>query len=102
MELKAGTRLKSVVCETQVIAVRAPTVDVVVTCGGHPLVALDADPPAGQTIEPGHDGGTLLGKRYADEELGLELLCTKAGVGALWLNGAPMSLKEAKALPSSD
>lgn len=102
MELKAGTRLKSAVCETQVIAVRAPTVDVVVTCGGQPLVPLDDDAPTGGAIEPGHDGGTLLGKRYADEEIGLELLCTKAGKGALWLNGEPMRLKEAKALPSSD
>lgn len=102
MELKAGTRLKSAVCETQVIAVRAPNVDVVVTCGGQPLLALDAEPPAGAAIEAGHDGGTLLGKRYADEELGIELLCTKAGAGALWLNGEPMRLKEAKALPSSD
>ncbi|MHB8466410.1 MAG: hypothetical protein ACYDH6_16250 [Acidimicrobiales bacterium] len=102
MEMKAGTRLKSAVCETQVIAVRAPAGDVVVTCGGHPLLALDAEAPAGLVIEAGHDGGTLLGKRYADEEVGIELLCTKAGAGALWLSGEPMHLKEAKALPSSD
>ena len=102
MELKAGTRLKSAVCETQVIAVRAPAGDVVVTCGGHPLLLIDAEVPAGLSMEAGHDGGTQLGKRYADEEIGLELLCTKAGLGALWLNGEPMRLKEAKALPSSD
>ncbi len=42
------------------------------------------------------------GKRYADEEVGIELLCTKAGQGSLWLNGVPMVLKQAKALPSSD
>ncbi len=98
MELKAGTRLKSAVCETQVIAVRAPAVDVTITCGGQPLLTMD-DPatPSGQ-IEAGHDAGTLLGKRYADESGGIELLCTKAGKGSLWLNGAAMGLKEAKAL----
>src|SRR5579862_4775014 len=102
MELKAGTRLKSAVCETQVIAVRAPQGDVDITCGGHALIPLDEEPAAGLVIESGHDGGTLLGKRYADEEVGIELLCTKAGAGALFLNGEPMRLKEAKALPSSD
>ena len=102
MLLKAGTRLKSAVCQTQVIAVRAPSDDVDVTCGGHPLLALEAEAPAGGTVESGHEGPTLLGKRYADEELGLELLCTKGGDGALFVNGAPLGLKEAKALPSSD
>jgi hypothetical protein len=102
MQLKAGTRLKSVVCDTQVIAVRAPAGDVQITCGGQPLVPVDDETGATGTPEPGQDEGTLLGKRYADEEVGIELLCTKAGKGSLWLNGAPMRLKEAKALPSSD
>jgi hypothetical protein len=102
MELKAGTRLKSAVCETQVIAVRAPAGDVNITCGGQPLIPIDASPEAALSIEAGHDAGTLLGKRYADDEVGIELLCTKAGKGSLWLNGAPLGLKQAKALPSSD
>jgi hypothetical protein len=102
MQLKAGTRLKSAVSEAQLIVVRGPAGDVEVTCGGHPLLTLDATPEAGVTIVAGHEGATLLGKRYADEEVGIELLCTKGGDGALFLNGAPMSLKEAKALPSSD
>ena len=36
------------------------------------------------------------------EERGLELLCTKAGAGSLTLDGAPLGLKSAKPLPSSD
>ena len=44
----------------------------------------------------------MLGKRYADDEAGIELLCTQAGQGALFLNGEPLRLKEAKPLPSSD
>jgi hypothetical protein len=46
--------------------------------------------------------GPLLGKRYADDDLGLELLCTRAGTGALTVDGRPLLLKGAKPLPSSD
>jgi len=101
MQLKAGARLKSAADETQVIVVRAPDVEVDLTCGGHPLVPLDAD-VAGMAVEDGHSGPTLLGKRYADDGVGLEVLCTKAGAGGLFVNGAPLPLKEAKPLPSSD
>jgi hypothetical protein len=46
--------------------------------------------------------GTLLGKRYVDATGTLELLCTRAGAGELSCDGAPMTLKAAKALPASD
>jgi hypothetical protein len=46
--------------------------------------------------------GTLLGKRYADPESGLEVLCTKAGTGLLTLGDAPLRVKDARPLPSSD
>ena len=45
---------------------------------------------------------TLLGKRYADDELGLELLCTQGGDGALSIGDTPLLVKGAKPLPSSD
>ena len=102
MQVKAGSRLKSQVCDTQVVAVRAPAADVGVTCGGAPLIALDADADPGAVLDEAQAGGTLLGKRYADEELGLELLCTKAGKGSLAVDGRPLGLKQAKALPASD
>ena len=101
MELKAGARLKSVACETQVIVVRAPQGDVEVTCGGAVMVPVDAEAEAAALDSAAADG-TQLGKRYADEELGLELLCTKAGKGSLWVNGVAIGLKQAKALPASD
>ena len=101
MQLKAGARLKSAADETQVVVVRAPDGEVDVTCGGHPLVPIDADVEVA-AVEDGHTGPTLLGKRYADDAVGLELLCTKAGVGGLFVNGAPLGLKDAKPLPSSD
>ena len=50
----------------------------------------------------GFDQGTQLGKRYSDEELGLELLCTKAGTGSISVGEAVLEVKGAKPLPASD
>ena len=101
MELKAGARFQSTTCETQVVAVKAPSGDVDLRCGGAPMVELGSD--ADRTAPAaGLDGGTLMGKRYADEGLGLELLVTKAGAGTLSIGDAPIALKEAKPLPASD
>jgi hypothetical protein len=101
MQLKAGTRLQSTTCDTQVVVVKAPDQDVDVRCGGHPMVPVDQ---AAERVAPadGPSEGTLLGKRYAVDELGLELLCSKAGDGTLTVGGEPIPRKEAKALPSSD
>jgi hypothetical protein len=65
------------------------------------MVAPGAAPPAA-TIDPAHRGGTQLGKRYADPQTGLEVLCTKAGDGALSLGGDAIPVKDAKPLPASD
>lgn len=100
MELKPGTRLRSAVCETEVIVVRAPDGDADLACGGAALIAMDDE--ATGTLDPTLAGGTLIGKRYADEDLGLELLCTKGGTGTLTANGVALPVKGAKPLPSSD
>lgn len=100
MKLKVGQSLYSAVDRTVVIVVKAPAADVNVTCGGAPM-ADSATAPTGSP-EPGHDGGTQLGKRYADDELGLELLCTKPGEGTLAVAGKALPVKEAKPLPASD
>jgi len=102
MQLAAGTRLRSAADDTQVMVVRAPAGEVDVTCGGHPLVPIDTDVNGGVAVAAGHEGPTLIGKRYADDAVGIELLCTKGGTGALFVNGTPLPLKEAKPLPSSD
>jgi hypothetical protein len=47
-------------------------------------------------------GGTQLGKRYADADDDIELLCVKPGTGTLTLNGDALDIKAAKQLPSSD
>ena len=101
MQLRAGQRLKSTACDTEVVVVRAPDGEIDVRCGGEPMVALDEDAPKG-SVQPGFDAGTLLGKRYANEDASLELLATKAGKGSLSLGTTPLPRKDAKPLPSSD
>jgi hypothetical protein len=101
MRLKPGLRLRSAVDTTEVIAVRAPGAEVDLRCGGAPMVAAGGD-EAGGSLDPAWSEGTLLGKRYADEALGLELLCTKAGEGSLSVDGVALPMKDAKPLPASD
>jgi hypothetical protein len=102
MEIKAGVRLRSAVCETEVIVVKAGSDVVDLRCGGHPMLPHDAARPDGLVAEPGRDTGTALGKRYTDEAGTLELLCTKGGTSTLSLADVPLQLKDAKPLPSSD
>jgi hypothetical protein len=100
LEVKAGTKLHSVVCSTEVIVVRAPAGPVDLRCGGRALV-IDST-PSGAEPEPGFDEGTLLGKRYTDEDKSFELLCTRAGRGSLSLGDVVLQLSGAKPLPASD
>jgi hypothetical protein len=101
-QLKAGTRMRSAVCTTEVMVVAAPGDEVEVTCGGVPMIAIGDEPPAGGSVSPDAAKGTTLGKRYRNEAGDLELLCTKPGEGSLGVGGTLLSLKEAKPLPSSD
>jgi hypothetical protein len=99
--LKAGSRLKSGVCDTQVMVIAAPAGDVDLSCGGAPMLEASAS-SGGGSVDPEHKNGTQIGKRYVNEDATLELLCTKPGEGSLAVGGTPLKLKEAKALPSSD
>ena len=101
IQLKAGTRLRSATDACEIVVVKAPAEPVDLRCGGHAFLAIDAE-PAPQSIEPGFDGGTQLGKRYADDELGIEVLCTKAGEGSISVGETILAVKGAKALPASD
>lgn len=101
-ELTPGTRLRSTVCETEVIVVRPPTEAVEVECGGATMAPADDGGEPSGSPEAGMDEGTPLGKRYHHEASGLELLCTKAGDGTLAIDGKAIPLKDAKPLPSSD
>ncbi len=101
MDLKPGSRLKSSVCDTELIVVKAPSGDVDITCGGSPM-ADPADTERNGEIAADAADGTALGKRYVNEDESLEVLCTKPGDGSLALGGTALSLKEAKPLPASD
>jgi hypothetical protein len=102
LQLKPGTKLHSVVCSTEVIVVRAPPGPVDLWCGGRALATDSAAAPPDAEPEPGFDQGTMLGKRYGDEEKSFELLCTKAGRGSLSLGDVVLQLSGAKPLPASD
>lgn len=101
MELRAGQRLSSVVCDAQVVVVRTMTGAADLRCGGVPMVD-PADSAAPFPVTPTPGSGPELGKRYVDEVEGVELLCTRAGTGALTIGDRPLTAKGAKPLPSSD
>lgn len=101
IQLKPGARLYSAVCSTEMIAVKAPAHAIDLTIGGvTPVTSGDQRTPG--TPVAGHDAGTAMGKRYVDEADTVELLCTKPGPGVPALDGAPLQIKSAKALPASD
>ena len=102
MELKTGGRFRSQVDTTEVIVVRALAGDVDLTCGGHPLIDVKAEPAAGLSVKEGLDGGAQLGKRYTDPSGALELLVTKGGEGTLAIGSEPLVFRETKPLPASD
>ena len=102
MELKPGSRWRSVVCTAEVVVVRPPKGAVSLECGGQPMIALTAERPEGLSPAADHSTGVTVGKRYVDEESGIEALGSKAGQGSLSVDGRPLTLKEAKPLPSSD
>ncbi len=102
VELKPGTRFRSAVGQTEVVVIKAPAGAVDLRCGGHPVVPIDEEPPAGLSAEPDYGGETLIGKRYTDGTGALELLCSKGGSGALSAGDELLVLKDAKPLPSSD
>jgi hypothetical protein len=95
--LKTGARLRAQNSACEVVVVRGGAAADALTCGGLEMLA-DATPageaPDGPRVE--------LGKRYVDEDAGVEVLCVKAGIGPLALGGRELVLKTAKPLPSSD
>jgi hypothetical protein len=96
--MKPGTRLKSAVCDTEVMIIKCG--EGAIECGGAPMG--EAKPAEAGALDPAFSGGALMGKRYVDADGAFELLVVKPGKGSLSVNGAALSQKEAKPLPSSD
>jgi hypothetical protein len=102
LKLTAGSRWMSPVCTTEVVVVKTPAAEVTLECGGSAMCPGGTPRAANVAPAPGFSGGSLLGKRYASQTAGLEVLCTKSGTGSLSLDGQPLALRESKPLPSSD
>jgi hypothetical protein len=101
MLIKPGLRLRSAVCGTEVIVVRASGSDLDVRCGGHPMLPFDAaSPMVRPAVDAAFDQGAVLGKRYGDADL--EILCTRPGQGSISVGSQPLPMLEPKKLPSSD
>jgi len=96
--MKPGTKLKSAVCDTEVMVIRGS--DFVVECGGSAMAEMR--PLARGAVDPAFARGTKIGKRYIDPAGTCELLCVKAGQGSLAIGGVALQVKDAKPLPSSD
>lgn len=101
MQLKTGARLKSTVCDAEVMVISAPDDSAALTCGGAPMADAASDTEQG-AINEDHKLGVQIGKRYIDAETKLEVLCIKPGEGSLALNGDTLLLKDSKKLPKSD
>ncbi|MBF4478670.1 hypothetical protein SAMN02745947_05069 [Rhodococcus rhodochrous J3] len=100
--LKTGARLRSQVCTTEVIVVRADNPPATLNCGGHPLIDIKTPVADDLTIDSNFADGSALGKRYRDSEGTVEILVTKPGSGSLALGDQALELKTAQPLPSSD
>src|SRR5262245_2048735 len=99
MNLKPGTKLRSAVCTTTVVVVRASAHDVELRCGGEAMVPADSSTddrvvPLGSPI--------AVGKRFRDAESGLEILCTRSGIGPLQVDDRILDATEPRPLPASD
>jgi hypothetical protein len=107
-DLKPGSRWRSAVCDTEVVVVRAPAGPVTFRIGGARVFPADAgqDRPSldrgGARPDEALAGGTLLGKRYADEASGLQVLCVKPGDGTITVDGREATVMTPRPLPASD
>ena len=99
--IKNGSRLRSQVCDAQVIVVRSADSLDDLRCGGHPMLPFDSEASPDATLDPALSDGALMGKRYVDGG-SAEVLVTKAGAGTLTIGATALTLKEAKPLPASD
>ena len=102
MDLKPGSRWRSAVCDAELVVVRPPKSAVSLECGGAQVLPHGSARPEGGSVAEAYSAGCQAGKRFADPETGLEVLCTKAGAGSLSIDGRAIGATEAKKLPASD
>ena len=100
VQIKAGTKLFSAVCDTQIMVLRVPADDLDVTCGGLPMQTEEAAEKS--SMSGGGGEGRRVGERCGDEAETIEFLCARGGEGNISVNGVALEIKQAKRLPSSD
>jgi hypothetical protein len=83
-----------------VLVVKGGPADLDLRCGGAAMVPATDSAVTGRPVAP-FDQGTLIGKRYGDDD-GLELLCTKAGDGSVSIGDKVLAVRVSKPLPASD
>ena len=96
--MKPGAKLKSQVCDTEVMVIRCGPG--AIECGG--VAMADNKPAAPRTLLSDFANGSMMGKRYVDATGAFEVLCIRGGKGSLAVDGAAMTIKDAKPLPASD
>lgn len=101
MQLTPGARLRSAVCDGQLVVVRAPADDVDLRFGGVPVTDL-GERVARLSPRPDRMGETPMGKRYTDVDRVVEVLVTHTGQTLLSLGDDLLIRKDTKKLPASD
>lgn len=99
-QLKPGVKLKSAVCDAEVMVIKAGSA-ATLTCGGAPML-LNGETAEAAAPDEEQMAGCQIGKRYVTGDESLEVLCVKAGKGSLAADGEPLAVKGTKKLPSSD
>ena len=64
--IKPGLRLKSAVCSTEIMVIRAPGREAQLCCGGAEMIAMSEASVPGARLDSAHAQGSLIGKRYVD------------------------------------
>jgi hypothetical protein len=97
--LKIGVRLRAQNSPCEVVVVKGTEEATPLLCGGVEMLA--GSPAAG--AEQLREGPAVeLGKRYVDDEAGIELLCVRPGIGPLVFGARELTRKSAQPLPASD
>ena len=99
MELKPGLRLRSSVCDAEVMVIKVSAAEEL-TCGGEAMLAEAPETKSSGATDQMH--GCVIGKRYVNEADSVEVLCVKSGDGSLYFGGVELMTKDTKKLPSSD
>jgi hypothetical protein len=84
------------------IVVRAPDADLDLTIGGQSPILDQSDSSAPIGADTSAPQQVILGKRYANDDGSLELLCVKPGTNVPVLAGRPLDAVQPKPLPASD